>query len=478
MPGCAPGAVPAASERSCNLRDLCRLSRKGTGPSEFSDIQREWVEAGTLGSSLVAWPLAVVFALAALVRPAAAVNLSALPTAGKLAFRWGAGLYVYGGNARRLRAVAGASGALSPAWSHDGHYLAYDLPAGPLAPATGIPYVAGAFGGKPAAVLVDGVRPYVTAMAWAPARALLALDVVGGGVPGGPQPGVWLWRPGGSARLLAPATKGAMVTGLAWAADGSNVVYSVEPAYTAKGWDDALYRIALTGAPPQRLYVARGEGIQLAGVWPSGGGVLFWLDPLHSASLAADGLTLMSLAPSGPPRPLAVTLAYPSWIVWRGRSTRFFTVGGSGRALSTNKRLLACDASTASCRPLPQPASAVDFDPSADPSGDEVAFVRARATPNPSSPGVWADTSQLWLAGPGGAGARRLEAPGGVEGVWWLGKEGPLLVAAGNALWRVAPGAAPVRVVGPLLPSGQAPPASFYGFSDFGDVVAWWRATA
>jgi hypothetical protein len=55
---------------------------------------------------------------------------------------------------------------------------------------------------------------------------------------------------------------------------------------------------------------------------------LFWLDPYHSQSLAADGMQLFSMPLGGPACPLTTALAY--WLSWSPSSREVLLVPGAG----------------------------------------------------------------------------------------------------------------------------------------------------
>jgi hypothetical protein len=79
--------------------------------------------------------------------------------------------------------------------------------------------------------------------------------------------------------------------------------------------------------------------IELDGWSPDSGWVLFAVDPMSSASIAADGLTVQAVsATSRAVATLGPMLAYPDYRAWCGRSL-VFTVGGN-RIATADKRLV------------------------------------------------------------------------------------------------------------------------------------------
>lgn len=81
-----------------------------------------------------------------------------------------------------------------------------------------------------------------------------------------------------------------------WAPRGERLAYAVTlPGQSPGMRGDALYTQSLTGAPVHHL-VARHAGVIVTAWWPNARGLLYGTDPQHSASLAADGLRLDTLA--------------------------------------------------------------------------------------------------------------------------------------------------------------------------------------
>jgi hypothetical protein len=84
---------------------------------------------------------------------------------------------------------------------------------------------------------------------------------------------------------------------------------------------------------------------------PNGKWLFFYIDPMGSASLAADGLELRVLrVSSGSTRTVAGLLMYPDYMTWCG-STLVLTAGGD-RLATHNKRLVVARAPEWAPRPL------------------------------------------------------------------------------------------------------------------------------
>lgn len=81
-------------------------------------------------------------------------------------------------------------------------------------------------------------------------------------------------------------------------------------------------------------------------------GILFWQDPYFSMSVAADGLTLYTrrVGASSPPKALAVTLPYSSWVEPSPDGTAVALVVGKGRETWLNKSVVLCTLPDGRCR--------------------------------------------------------------------------------------------------------------------------------
>lgn len=313
----------------------------------------------------------------------------------------------------QVHPLPGAAGSTAPAWSADGKWLAYT--------SSGAPSRSGAVD-ETWVVRADGTGAHGLAgvaapFAWSPHRAVLAyadhgitLTVV--------DPAL------GTTLPLVGAGSGS-IDSFAWARDGAQLAYSVRPADPTSA--DRLFSVSADGGHFTRwdIAAAAGTGLILAGLWSGGSGILAWADPEHSASLAADGLPLVSIDASGAVTALASSLP-SAGVSWSPAGDRFAVAQGGGREPWTPRTLAVCSPGPPgpACRALAQPPGATSFGPAWGPAG-EIAFVRAPAQGSPgagASLAAWYPACRLWVEAADGSGARVVNGAGaGVAGPAWRG---------------------------------------------------------
>jgi TolB protein len=411
-------------------------------------------------------------AVAAQPQHAPAVNTAAFSGQGQLAFLWTSALYVLDGDRDTLRQIGSPGTVTSMAWSPDGQYLAYIQPAGGYSTVRSL-WLARAIGGQ--ARQVHGLPAAVSSIAWSPRTDTLAVVVAATAPAQSAANGLWLVTAAGSAQHLVRGT----IDSMAWAPDGHVLAYSLEQG--APSYGDALYTRPATGGQPTRRFLIRNAGIQLAGWWPDDSGVVFWRDPVHSASLAADGMGLYTLRLGGTPHLLTTTLGNPQWLSWAPSGHQVLVVAGAGREVWHDKALTTCDALAGTCHVLPPPAGSVALDPAWAPDGAQIAYVVARDAGAVGGLGTtqqsaWVRTRTLWIAAPSGAGARPITAAGqAISQPMWSRDGTRLLYVRDNALWLVnTRGGAPVRVVGPFPQMPGGAPAGSYGALPWSGMFAWY----
>jgi TolB protein len=359
--------------------------------------------------------------------------------------------------------------ASDPRFSADGRYIAF-LDGGLAAPSSQDRLgVVGADGkGLRLLKLPQTIQPQD--FAWNPKRDILA--VWGGSLA--------MLRPGDSPQVVV-RPKGTVST-FAWAPDGQGYAYTVTPpTEDFPNATDKLYAVA-DKAPGNLLVTSPNySGLELQGYWPNGQGLLYWVDPLHSASLAADGLGLESLSlAGGQPKNLATTLPYPSW-VQPGGQTSVVLVAGPGRQTWTQKQLERCDPATGSCAALNTGAGQVALDPAGTASGN-IAWVTATDLGGSgwgevsSQAGLtkWQGTRTLYVGFDGkGAQEAKLVAKGDVYDPQFSPDGRSLLYVQANELklWRSGRGAETLAD----LPQGQV--TDYYGFRSYSQF-AWYPGRA
>ncbi|HEX5265794.1 MAG TPA: hypothetical protein VFW24_03395, partial [Acidimicrobiales bacterium] len=253
--------------------------------------------------------------------------------------------------------------------------------------------------------------------------------------PEGVSRGGYAWSPGADELAIVPRTGGidlvsvpsasvipavdptVPVESVAWSRDGGRLAYTT-PA--APGRPTRVVVLTTDGGPPPEnlgLAVPPGSDVLLAGWWPDGGGVIYWVDPGGSAAALGNGLPLMSASLSGgAARLLGVTLVFHPWVSWSPDGTRLLLVAGAGSSPAAGKSLVVCDVAGTACHALPQPAGSVTVDAAWSPDGSEVAVVRAPDVgPGQHVGAAWVSQRRLWVEAADGSSA--YPVPGAGTGV-------------------------------------------------------------
>ncbi len=417
-------------------------------------------------------------------RPAPAVSSAPRPTVstaafadrGQLAFVESGRLYVLDGSVSghpaTLHTVAGPGGATAPAWSPDGRWLAF-LVAPPSAypivsDPTGTLWLARADGSAARPVLANA-GPF----SWSPVTDVLAATVTN------PSSGrSWLCelKPDATPHLV-PAVTGPVV----WSPDGRQLAFTTILSNPQRGfYGSKLETIPAAGGTPMVRRSSSQAALLVAGWWPDGQGLMAWADEQGSASLAADGQSLLSFPlAGGHAATLGFTLLFPPFLATSPAQRLVAVDNGGDRVLWDNKTILLC-APAGGCTGLPGGVPrATNLDPALSPAGPALAFVHASAalsraqTFDQKSIAAWYATRSLWLYVPGGQAHPVPSAGTAVADPTWS-KGGQLLMyVRDDGLWLINPFAGSARasqVVGRLF-SGAWP--NYYAYIDWRDQFAW-----
>ena len=309
----------------------------------------------------------------------------------------------------------------NPAWSPDGQWLAFlhtgppdgfDVPAPTL-------WLVEAGSSQAEEVTASGVGMF----AWSPVASVLAYAEAPGDDPVDGPEDLWIDDPG-SPPSSVPVGMGFGVGAIAWSPDGSELAF-----------DDSIFGHPTTATSPGTLPLGRvgtvalasgratiayqlvESGIELAGWWPRGGGLLFWEDTGFSGSEEEDGLTLYSLEFGGQqPVALTTSLVGSAWLAPQTGGDTIAVVAGKERSIWTAGRDVdLCTFPAATCQAEPIPAGTVGLAPSWSASG-AVVFSVAPAT-GPFGPTGDAYYSPGWMAqwDASNGGSRPSTEPGDVR---------------------------------------------------------------
>ena len=398
---------------------------------------------------------------APLAPPVAGQAFTAHPTTirghGRVAIADAGHLRVIDGTADTARDLYRMGTVEYPAWSPSGEWLSFGVDS------THVWLARPDLSGASEVGLVSQVGE--DTVAWSPVADHLAIATVSGirivTLAGQLGPGSPLLLGGGSGREAS----------MAWAPDGHTIAF----VSSSKGQPDRLFRQSLDGrqAEPVGLATEADDQLIVAGWWPDSRGLLVWQQPRHSASLASDGMQLVSVPlDGGPTIPLATTLPYRSWLSWSPDGRHLALIEGAGREATRGKQLAICDVPRGACRPVPLTPGTVALDPAWSPNGGDIAFVQAHEEDD-GGYGNWLATHELWAVGPDGAAPRPLGvALRGASRPIWSPDSQLLLVEVWNRLWLVQPRTFAAPVAEPVYQS-EFPPGYYYGFVDWARTFAW-----
>jgi WD40-like Beta Propeller Repeat len=411
------------------------------------------------------------------------VGRTAFAGHGRLAFVSGNRLYILDGTApgkpATLHPVAAGKVPGDLAWSPDGQWLAFLV---------GAPNANGSLiGGQLWLTGPDGqdAHPVLASsgpFAWSPKADVLA--AISGGSLDTLAPG----------RAPRPVLSTTGLTGTpAWSPDGTTIAVSVVRYTASKGFSGSAIELVApgnSGASVRRLAQSANDAL-LTDAWRTDGRAVFaWSDPQSSASLAADGVPLVSYPLAGQPETLPSTLVHPSFAVPYGSGVTVVT--GGDRYLWNAKTIESCPAA-GSCGPAmnvePGP---VNLDPAwALPQEPALAFVHAAQETEAGfcqpALNAWYKTRQLWIwVGIGGNPFQVTGAGTGIAAPTWSADGKLILYVGDNALWLINPfgghpdstpghpamtGGPAVEVVSRLF-AGAWP--DYYGYTGWQSQFAWY----
>jgi len=405
-----------------------------------------------------------------------AVNTSAFSGQGWLAYVSAGKLYVLDGSAAGrpavLDRVAAPASVVAPAFSPDDRWLAFLVTAPSAYPRvayyTGTLWLARANGTDAHPVLRDAGT-----FAWSPRRDVLAVTVYPRG--GAALPGLDETGPGMAPRRVPGASGPA-----AWSPDGGQLAFASMSGRPPGRFTGLLETMPASGGMAKVRYRSAGNALDLAGWWPDGGGLLTWIDYQSSASIAADGLPLVSVPLAGKPATLGTTLVYPAFVSVAPRSAAAAISAGVDRYEWDAKQVLVCKLA-GGCARLPAGSpGATSTDPALSPGGKYLAFVHGAATSPSDFTQVpvsrWYATRSLWIDTLASGQVRQLASAGtSVADPTWSADGSQLLYVRDDGLWLLSPpGGAPVRIVASLF-SGAWP--NYYYYIDWPGQFAWSRAS-
>ncbi len=393
-------------------------------------------------------------------------------------------------NSGTLSGIAGPTGGgfdSEAAWSPDDHWLAflhtgsangYDIPAPTL-------WLVRAGSSQAQEVTTSGIGMF----AWSPTAPVLAyITVPKYNFPAGVPEDVWFDRPEGPPTSVAVGTR-AGLGAIAWSPDGSELAFddSVYPQHASRTSPatPATGRLGIVSVNADQVvtvYRLAESGIDLAGWWPEGGGLLFWEDPGFADS--ADGDPLYSLElDTDRPVALATSLVGPMWLAAEPNGHTVAVVAGEDRTIwTTGRDVDLCSFPAAICQAVGIPISTVGLAPGWSASG-RLVFAVAPASSDggayysSGSMANWDSTNALWSLVLGGEPRPLASTPAGALLAVPASQGSTMVVVADDALWlaNIATGAPATRVAGPLY--STVSPVGFYGEVDWAGTFAWSAAS-
>lgn len=221
------------------------------------------------------------------------------------------------------------------------------------------------------------------------------------------------------------------------------------------------------------VYTLRGtpDALALLAWSPDSRWLLFYVDPLGSASIAADGVEVQAIEVTGG-RPVKITtmLGYPDYLTWCRR--RLVATAGGSRLATENKRLIVAAPPAWKTRKLVRtPARAWGSVACAPDSRSLV----AQSQPASHDPRFFATRWSLWSLRLDGRRTRLTSPPAGYADEsprWSRDGRSILFVRSRRGIGRFYLRRAG-RVLGPLATLGYS--LGYYGHHDWWTVADWWQ---
>ncbi len=185
---------------------------------------------------------------------------------------------------------------------------------------------------------------------------------------------------------------------------------------------------------------------------PDGKTLLYAVDPVNSASIAADGLQVRART-GMTERALGTALVDPGSWSWSPDSADLAITLGSSRAVwATDKHVQVCDVFIGHCREQRSPGGTISFSPSYGSAG-RFAFVTATGLGGPSgfgngaptgaAIGRWRSTFRVW-ASAGASSPKELTSLGAADDPQWVdGGPGLLVERSGGLCYLRSTSSAP-----------------------------------
>lgn len=361
------------------------------------------------------------------------VNEEAFRGQGKLAFVSEGTLYVLNGKNNTINRINVNGIALNPMLSSDGNFLAF-ISIDNADKTNGNLWLAKSDGTD--VIKVKGLTGPIEngSFSWSPKGNTLAVCAEGG---------TYLVDTQGKASNLIKSNDYISVV---WSPDGKFLAYNLTLPYDKNRPDlrsDALCTIDTNSGKTVKHLTSPQAGINAVAWWPDGKGILYWVDPCHSASIAADGLDLYSLAlGNNNPTKLPTGLPYPEYLAHLSPNQLIMVVG-SGREIYTNKSLALVSVINGSSSKLPQPQNSVASDLALSPDVRYLSYVSARDLGRNFDFKTykvedWFKAHFLWVSNADGSEARELKAAGGDVSLPQWSKDGKKIIyLKDNCVWII-----------------------------------------